>query len=235
MNINYYNFIPSNIIGYWLSKNFAYCFEKSNKLSFYCEPKKGLDTGDNDRFLRLWYEIKTNDVFFNSTDNIQAMYSGRKWFPITKGGTYRKWYGNNEYVVNYKNNGYELVHFEKSNIRNTNYYFFESLTWTDFTSGNISFRYNHNGFIHNVAGPCIFELNKNLSFIFAFLNSNVANEILKFLSPTVHYNVGTIAELPIILFENINVDNIVKENVKISKYDWDSFEVSWDFKKHPLI
>lgn len=201
------------------------------------EPRKGLSTGDNDRFFRLWFEVSIQRIQFDATDVIQAMFYGRKWFPINKGGEYRKWFGNNEYVINFENNGSELQNFSKAIIRNPNYYFSESLTWTDLTSGSISFRYNRCGFIHDVAGPCVFVLKDNANYLIALLNSKIIDAFLSITAPTLHYNIGEVADLPIILENSCcnEVEEKAKENITISKQDWDAFETSWDFKKHPLI
>ncbi len=235
MNISCYNSIPQNAFAYWINKNLINCFKRGRKLNEIGQAKKGLSTGDNEKYLRFWYEVSSDYSYFTATDYIQAMYTGKKWFPINKGGLARKWYGNNDYVVNYQYNGRGLQKFNKAIIRNSNYYFQESLTWTDLTSGDISFRYNKCGFVHDVAGPCVFELNDNLYYVFGLLNSKVVNELLKFISPTLHYNIGTISELPILLVNSPSVRPNCIENVSISKKDWDSFEISWDFKKHPLI
>ena len=235
MNISCYNSIPQNAFAYWINKNLINCFKRGIKLNEIGQAKKGLSTGDNEKYLRFWYEVSLDCSYFTAIDYIQAMYTGKKWFPINKGGLARKWYGNNDFVVNYQYNGRELQKFDKAIIRNSNYYFQESLTWTDLTSGDISFRYNKCGCVHDVAGPCVFELNDNLYYVFGLLNSKVVNELLKFISPTLHYNIGTISELPILLINSPIVRPNCIENVFISKKDWDSFETSWDFKKHPLI
>ena len=236
MNSCMFNTIPGYIFGYWISRAILESFANGRRLDSISDPKKGLSTGNNDRFFRLWFEISINDAYFGAADYIQAMFTGKKWFPISKGGEYRKWYGNNSYIVNYQNNGKELLSFEGAIIRNSPYYFLESLTWTDLTSGDISFRYNEKGFIHDVAGPCVFNLDANLKYVFGLLNSKVANKILSFTSPTLHYNIGTLCDFPVIINEEYRnyIEGLVSINVEKTKTDWDSFEESWDFKKHPL-
>lgn len=229
--------IPGNPIAYWISQKYLQIYQNNVYLKEMAQPKKGLSTGDNERFFRFWFEVEIDNIQMKATDSIQAMFYGRKWFPINKGGEFRKWYGNNEFVVNYQNNGFELQHFSKAIIRNPNYYFGESLTWTDLTSGSISFRYNSCGFIHDVAGPCIFELGNKAAYLLAILNSKVINELLTITAPTLHYNIGEIADLPIVL-ANDSTEEIcllAKTNIDLSQQDWDAFETSWNFKKHPLI
>lgn len=237
MNISTFNSLPGNAWAYWASKNLIKAYQTGSKLEEIASPKKGLSTGDNDRFFRFWFEVSFDNTCFDATDYIFAMYTGKKWFPINKGGLFRKWYGNNEYLVNYQNNGRELQNFSGSIIRNPNYYFGESLTWTDLSTGSISVRYNKKGFIHDVAGPCIFELKTNNNYLLGLLNSKTADDILALTSSTLHFNVGDIALFPVYLNEERknDVETIVSNNVRISKNDWDSFENSWDFKRHPLI
>lgn len=235
MNISCYNSIPGQPIAYWISKELRHTFFVGKPLSEFAAPKKGLSTGNNDVFLRLWYEVSNMNTCCNATDTIYAMYTGKKWFPICKGGLFRKWYGNNDYLVNFQYNGKELQNNEQAIIRNPNYYFGESLTWTDLTTGKISVRFNEKGFIHDVAGPCIFNLGTNNYYLLGLLNSKVADSVLSITSPTLHFNVGNICDFPMILKKSVRLDDLVQKNIEISRRDWDSFETSWDFKKHPLI
>lgn len=235
MNISSYNSIPGNTIAYWISKNLYYIFLDGKPLEDFASPKKGLSTGNNDRFLRLWYEVGNENICFDATDTIFAMYTGKKWFPMCKGGLFRKWFGNNDYIVNFQYNGKELQNYNQAIIRNPNYYFGESLTWTDLTMGKISVRYNEKGFIHDVAGPCVFNLKENNYYFLGLLNSAVASSILSITSPTLHFNIGNICDFPTILSRSEVINSLVKENIKASKNDWDSFETSWGFQKHPLV
>ena len=164
------------------------------------------------------------------------------FFPYNKGGDYRKWYGNQEYVVNWENDGYEIRNIRGSNgkirsrAQNTQFYFNQSISWSKISSGNIAFRYYPTGFIFDVAGCSIF-LNENLNYIFGFLNSKVCGKILDLISPTLNYEVGHISSLPIIIDDSKKkcIDNLVLDNINISKHDWDEKETSWNFMKHPLI
>lgn len=245
MNISSYNYIPTNIFAYWISINLRESFIHGIKLSELATPRQGMATSDNNRFLRLWYEVGNNNVFFNATDYIQAMYTGKKWFPYNKGGEYRKWYGNNDYLINYQNNGKEVKEYATKlyktatrTIKSQSYYFFESVTWSKISSGKISFRYKPSGFVFDVAGTSIFsEDGDALKYLIGLLNTNVLQSILSATSPTLNYESGQIANLPV-LFKELqreHVERCVNENINLSKDDWDSFETSWDFKKHPLI
>ena len=198
--------------------------------------KVGLQTGENTRFLRYWWEVDFNNIGFSSINCEDSKNSHKKWFPYNKGGSFRKWWGNQEFIINWENNGEELRNFKKSVLRNSQFYFNQSLSWSKVSSGKIAFRYYPNGFIFDVAGCSVF-IDNYLNYIFGFLNSNVCGNILDLISPTLNYEVGHIASLPIIIDENKaeEINNIVSENIKICKDDWDDYETSWSFKKHPLL
>lgn len=240
-NKNVYEAIPGNAIIYWLSQAVVSVFERGIMLAKIASPKQGLATGKNERFVRLWYEVDNNKTCYDATDSIQAMYTGKKWFPYNKGGSYRKWYGNNDCVVNWEANGREICNNIDesgkllSRPQNTNYYFFESITWSKIATGPIAFRYKPNGHIFDVAGCSIFCEHDNLIYLLGAVNSNVVLELIKAVAPTLNYEVGQVAGIPIITDRTDEVKDVVSENIKISKSEWDSFEESWDFKKHPLI
>lgn len=216
-------------------------FQKGTCLSEIANPKQGLATGKNDQFVRLWYEVNREKSFYTATDSIQAFYTGKKWFPYNKGGSFRKWYGNNDCVVNWKNNGKEICNNKDENGKllsrpqNTNYYFFESITWSKVASGPIAFRYKPSGHIFDVAGCSIFCEHDQLLYLLGAVNSKVVMELIKAVAPTLNYEVGQVAGVPIIVDTTENVKKVVIKNIDISKQEWDSFEESWDFKKHPLI
>lgn len=237
--------IPGSQIVYWASESYFNIFKESAILKTDGDTRQGMATSDNNRFLRYWYEVENKKLGFNMKNAEEALKSQKKWFPYNKGGYFRKWYGNMDYVINYENDGYEVKEYAKSlynsvtrTIKSISEYFKESISWSKISSGSIAFRYYPNGFIFDVAGCCIFYKDKKTMYYQnAFLNTNVAGSILSMISPTLNYEAGHIAILPIIKDEK-NLDNIielVKENIKISKDDWDSFETSWDFVKHPLL
>ncbi len=227
--------IASFPIAYWVSPKILNILEQFQPLQQYADARKGLTTGDNDRFVRLWFEI--SQVNFSIYSN-----SDEKWFPMTKGGDFRKWYGNNEYVVNWYNNGFEICNFkdEKGKLRsrpqNVKYYFKEGVSWNDTTAtGKIAFRYQDSNYIPNASGPCVYcENHSQLMYLFALLNSRVSQCLLEVLAPNMKFEVGQMALVPIIL-DKKNIDSLVEINLVITRTDWDSFETSWDFKTHPLI
>ena len=243
MNSSTFNSLPSNIIAYWVSKNFVEIFNKSKPLSEYGEPRQGMATSDNNRFLRLWSEVSTLNSCYDATDSINAVYSGKKWFPYNKGGEFRKWYGNQDYVMNYYLDGKEVKSVTKngkiaSRVQNSQFYFNDSLSWSKISSGHIAFRYYPKGFLFDVAGCSIFIEDKSTKqYVCGIINSCVTQYILSALSPTINFEVGQIAALPIIMDGSIKymTSLLVEENISISKEEFDEFEESWNFKKHPLV
>lgn len=233
--------IPGNIIGYWVDDNISLAFSKGKLLGEISAPRQGLATTKNELFIRNWYEININD-FYNDCENAASSEkSNLKWYPYNKGGLYRKWYGNAEYVINWQKNGRDIKEYIKNKnpnvARGEKFYFKESISWSKISSGKVAFRYFPKGFIFDVAGCSIFIDNKNLfNYIFAFLNSNTSEEILKCISPTLNYEAGQIQILPLIIDNNFDqIGDIVENNISLAKDDWDSFETSWDFSIHPLI
>ena len=232
--------IPGNPIAYWVSDKIREIFEKNQKLGDIGEAKVGLQTGDNNKFLRLWNEINYNKIGYNMSNSQEALESKKKWFPYNKGGEFRKWYGNQEYLVNWENDGYEIKNFydEKGKLRsrpqNTEYYFKESISWSKISSSSFSIRFFQKGFIFADAGMSYFP-NKNLKYILALCNSKLINKTLSLLSPTLNYEVGHISSVPIKYNENKLINFIVQQNIDISKEEWDSRETSWDFEKLSLI
>ena len=231
--------IPGSPIAYWVSVSFFNTFD-SQTIGNIADAKQGLATADNNRFLRLWYELSLNSICFNATSCEDAESKNMKWFPYNKGGEFRKWYGNNDYVVNWENDGFEIKHFtdERGKLRsrpqNLQYYFRECLSWSLVSSSVAAFRYKQKGFIFDIAGMSCFS-NSNLLYLLGLTNSKYAMEVLKIVAPTINYQCGDIANIPVKIANKEVVESIVGNNVDLSKSDWDSFETSWDFKKHPLI
>ena len=239
---NNFSKIPGSPIAYWVSENFIRAFENGTKLGDIADSKQGLATADNNRFLRLWFEVENSKIKFNAHDREEGIDSDKKWFPYNKGGEFRKWYGNNDYVVNWQNDGYEIKHFfdDKGNlrsvIRNPNFYFRESASWSLISSSVAAFRYKPHGHIFDVAGMSFFSKN-NLKYLLGLCNTPFAMEVLKIIAPTINYQCGDIACIPVIInsCDKIKIETKVDKNINISKQDWDSFETSWDFKKNPLL
>jgi type II restriction/modification system DNA methylase subunit YeeA len=229
--------IPGMPIAYWVSVKTLKAF--NNKLlSDYAYPKQGFATGNNDRFLRFWHEVSYKNCGWKFSNSEDAKNSKLKWFPCNKGGSFRKWYGNNMYMVNWQNDGYEMRNFAGSVIRNPQFYFQEGLTWSTVTSGKLSMRYSPIGHLFETKGSVCFVKQKEfLYYLLGLLNSSIVNNLLLILSPTLDYHEGPLGKIPVIIEkERISiVNNLVSKNISISKTDWDSFETSWDFKAHPLV
>jgi len=214
--------IPGSPVAYWVSESVVKIFKKSTSLSHFASIGKGLDTGDNERFLRLWYENgKTTE----------------KWVPCQKGGPYRKWYGNNDFVINWSGDGSVLKSFPKSNLRNSHNYFLPGLSWTRVSSSSTAFRYFPEGSIFESTGPCIFPNSLSLYELAGFLNSNLVTVLLKFMAPTLDFQSGHISALPIL--KQDREDGISKElaleAIQLGKSDWDAYERSWDFQSLPIL
>lgn len=237
--------IPGSPIAYWVSNNLLNSFKRGEALKLKGDTRQGMATSDNKRFLRLWFEVDENKIGLNCLNAQEAKRIQKKWFPYNKGGEFRKWYGNIEYVINYENDGYEVKEYAAKlyqspsrTIKSMSEYFKNCISWSKISSGSIAFRYYPNGFIFDVAGCCIFYEDRQIMFYdFGFLNSSVSKSILEVISPTLNYEAGHIATLPIIREANqiLKVNRLVKNNIEIARCDWNSFETSWDFKEHPFI
>ena len=239
----YFAKIPGSPVAYWLKENVFKSFD-NKKLSDYISPRIGLVTGNTDRFLRLWYEVNIKSVGWNCKSNEEALMSEKKWFPYQKGGSFRKWYGNNEYLINWENDGWECKcdNFSgkrvKSHNYNGEYAFKKAITWTKISSGYFACRYVSNGFMFDDAGPICSVSVDDIYSILALLNSKVGTYYLSILSPTMNFLPGHINNVPINyekLKNNKKCSELSMENVEIEKNDWDAFETSWEFKIHPLI
>jgi type II restriction/modification system DNA methylase subunit YeeA len=224
--------IPGNPVAYWMSDSVENDFLEGKPLSSVSEIKQGLKTGDNDKFLRLWFEV-SSDKF--------SPFSGSKWYPCNKGGDYRRWYGNNDYVINWENDGFELKNFrhpdgrQKSRPQNLQYQFKEGLTYTNISSSKFGIRYCPPGFAFDAAGSMIFTDKCRMYYLLGLLSSNTVLSFTSILSPTMSFEVGQISNIPYIERKSSDIDRLVQENIDIAKQEWDSFETSWDFQRHPLI
>lgn len=230
--------IPGSPIAYWVSEKLLNVFHNGNSLRQIAEPKQGLSSANNELFLRLWFEVNYNGISFESFTPELAVASKKRWFPHTKGGSIRKWYGNNEYIVNWENDGYAIRHYPGSAARNTQYYFREGLTWSTLASHIISFRYTLAGFTMNTKGSICYLRDSSLIYnILGILNSKTTMLVLSLLAPTLDYSQGPVGNVPIpdLSLRKNTIDTIVLSCIKHSHTDWDSFETSWDFKKHPLL
>ncbi|OHR66990.1 hypothetical protein HMPREF3291_01050 [Bacillus sp. HMSC76G11] len=228
-----FNKIIGSPISYWASKNIKNLFIKNKLLVEVAEPKQGLSTGDNKQFLRFWYEVDQTKIALQFPTE-----KSYKWYPFNKGGGFRKWYGNNEYVINWENNGRELKSFKGSVIRNPNYYFKEGITWSLITTNSLGARFTEAGFIFDAGGSSLFS-KRETYFLLGLLTSSTAHEILKILNPTLNISNGIIGKIPYLEVKDLivieTIKELVKDNIAISRFDWDSIETSWDFKINPLI
>ena len=228
--------LPGSPIAYWAHRNIYDIFDVHPSLGEVAPTKKGLDTGDNNLFLRFWHEVNFEKIGIGFESGEYFTSYGKKWAPHDKGGEFRRWYGNKEWVINWENNGANLKK-SKANLRSEKYYFSHALTWGSLSSGNISFRYSDYGAISNTAGSSVYPNCDDAMFLIALLNSKVVQYIVNIVSPTLNYSAGPISKIPIVKCEE-NKNNIAKlaeECIEISKKSWDSFEYSWDFSKHPLM
>lgn len=244
-NVLDYNHLSGKQIAFWASEKMLSIYKGSKTLLEYARPRVGQNTGDNNRFLRQWFEVDINKIKFGLKH--EELQSERyKWLPYNKGGSFRKWYGNQDYIVNWENDGKEIKDFAvirnhgkhwSRYIQNIEFMCRKGITWTFISSSKFATRYLPEGFICDVAGSAIFpveDINYNLQ---AFLNSKLTYEILTFTNPTLNFQAGNIASLPVNekIFENKLIPKFVEENIMISKEDWNSFETSWDFTRHPLL
>ncbi len=229
--------IPGTPIAYWASDAIGKAFEKGGPLASIGVPKVGLQTGENARFVRQWWEVSQNRSRYDCTSLEESVQSGCRWFPYNKGGEYRKWYGNNDCVIDWESDGMRIKEFPGSVIRNPQCYFFPSITWSKISSGSIAFRYKPQGHVFDVAGTSIFAAEDELLYLQGTCNSSVMLDIASMLSPTLNFEVGQIATYPILTDESKEpgIRDLVEEMRCLSKGDWDASEASWDFRRHMLV
>jgi len=241
--------IPGSPIGYWLSKKLIQVFSDSLTINSISQPRAGLQTGDNLKFLRIWHEINQNTLGVGFS-NEEAAKSHYKWYPYNKGGAFKKWYGNREYVVNWMNDGEELRKDKlyklsigkclpgNSKPHNSQYYFKESITWSFISSGTFGVRYSPKGSVYDIAGSSVFPKPKDIKYLCSFMNSKLAFEMLKVLAPTINFQVGDIKRLPIIFPANNDlefINSITNNTIEIVKSEDNSRELSWDFNQNELV
>lgn len=226
--------IPGSPIAYWVSDRIREIFEKEKKLGEVGEAKQGLATADNNRFVRLWHEINFHTIGFGMKNSEEALNSKKKWFPYNKGGEKRKWYGNQEYVVNWEKDGYEIKNFKNSVVRNPSYYFKKSISWSDITSSGNSFRLYPEGFIYDVTGMSYFIEDKFLTYLGIF-NTKIYSKLTKLINPTLHLQIGDMIKMPYFQIQNPLFEQLVSLILWISFEEWASRETSWDFERLTLL
>ena len=231
---NSFSKIPGMPTAYWVSNAFISAFESDCLYSF-APTKQGIATADNNRFLRFWFEVEIAHIAFGIRNHEESKLSECKWYPYNKGGSFRKWFGNRDYVLNWFNDGSELQKFEKSVIRNPSNYFLAGCTWSDIATSGFSARISDVGFINDSTGPMCFPDPDKLVYTLCLMNSKPIQEFLDLLAPTYHYREGPVGQLPFRMKEKDAIEGLGKICISTSKSDWDSFETSWDFQRHPLV
>ena len=242
--------IPGSAFAYWLSDKAIEAFTNGVLLKKISSPKQGLATTDNKKYIRCWFELPFNRIAFGVQGRSQALESGFKWFPYNKGGDYRRWYGNNDFVVNWKNDGEEIKKdvctkypYLNGNpdfvTKNQESYFKEGITWTYISNAYFGVRYSPSGFIFDVAGSSVFPEQNDIYPILSFMSSVVANYYIGAINPTMNIQAGNVGKLPVnykILSDNCEMlSHNASELIEIAKRDWDSLEKSWEFTRHPLL
>lgn len=221
-------------IAYWVSEKIREIFTNNLPLSAVCKPTQGLATADNGRFVRSWFEVAVTSIGFGCASASASVASGEKFFPYNKGGAARKWYGNRELIVNWKNDGEEIRNFPGAVIRNPSYYFKEGITFPRIGSDKFSARYCESGFVFDCNGPTCFP-KYDINYALGFLNSNTMDHLVQILCPTISFQIGDSFRVPYVYNANYEIDKLVSNCISISKQDWDAHETSWDFQVNPLV
>ena len=240
-NVEQKNFekIPGCPIGYWVSEKMIGAFE-GKKLRNFGSSSKGIITGDNSKFIRIWYECSIQKINLKAKTISDTFVSDALWFPCKKGGSCRKWFGNNLHIINWKDNGFAVLKLAEKEGRNKqdysdNYKFKPSITWADICSNGISFRYSQND-LSESAGMSYFPSKINLNYALGFLNTKIAAEVLKIINPTIHCTAGNVESMPISICDRADETiSLVQQNITLSRQDWDSHETSWDFQRNELL
>lgn len=230
-----FEMIPGSSFGYWLSQQLFKIFANSKSINTYADPRQGLATGDNNRFLRLWFEVSKAKSKYNETGYQEAINSGFKWFPCTKGGGFRRWYGNKNYIIAFDNENYEALSNSGNHLPSKEYYFLKGLSWSTISNDNIAFRYTTNSIFETKGSICFPRTNTNIYILSAYLNSIVVQKMLGVISPTLDYHEGPLRKVPCKVLDQNEIEIIAKQNISISKSDWDAHETSWDFASNELL
>lgn len=226
--------IPGSPIAYWVSDKIREIFEKNQKLGDIGKTRQGVATGNNEKFLRLWQEVNIKEIGFQY-ENTESIWKDKKKYVIyNKGGEVRKWYGNQDNLIKFDEKNYNLLKNSGNKLPSKEYYFKESISWSKVSSTNFSMRFYQKGFIFADAGMSYFS-KENLKYILGISNSKLINKFLIILSPTLNFEAGHLALIPLIYNDNKKIKELIEENISISKEEWDSRETSWDFEKLSLI
>ena len=237
-----FGLIPGSPIAYWIESATLTAFADNKAMKEYARTSKGLITGDNDEFFRLWWEISHPKIGFDVESNEESLNSGLEWFPLNKGGKFRKWYGNNEYIIHWAEDGQAVHRHAKETGHHSQDYdsslkFKENISWSDISTGLASFRYRHNELSDHKGMPLL-PLRIPLHYCLGFLNSSVCAHFLSFLSPTLSCNIGEIEKLPVKIPEEKQIEHVeqlVLSQIMDARAEWNSYEESWDYTRHPLV
>ena len=228
--------IPGCPVGYWVSPDILRIFTSNLALSAVASPCVGLQTADNARFLRLWFEVSRSRIGFGFENAALAARSGLKWFPHNKGGGFRRWYGNQDYVLNWKNNGEEIKNYPGAIIRNPSFYYKSAVSWSVICSNKLNFRFYPVGVIPNMCGMCCYTDDFDTQiYILGLSNSKISELLFNIMNPTLNLSNGVFGKLPYIYSKSEEINPIVQENIFISRQDWDAHETSWDFQRNELL
>ena len=228
--------IPGCPVGYWFSPDILRIFTSNLALSAVASPCVGLQTADNARFLRLWFEVSRSRIGFGFENAALAARSGLKWFPHNKGGGFRRWYGNQDYVLNWKNNGEEIKNYPGAIIRNPSFYYKSAVSWSVICSNKLNFRFYPVGVIPNMCGMCCYTDDFDTQiYILGLSNSKISELLFNIMNPTLNLSNGVFGKLPYIYSKSEEINPIVQENIFISRQDWDAHETSWDFQRNELL
>ena len=242
-NASNFEAISGSPIAYWTSRSTIAAFSGNPSLASVSSPRQGLVTGDNNAFLRLWWEVSISKTNYSCSSREESVLSGDKWFPCNKGGGFRRWYGFHEYLIDWENDGRKLRNFFdkegklRSRPQNIEYCFKSGCTWGTISTALLSMRYSPGGFISEHAGSMIYSSeDKNLdAFILGFTNSSIASSFLSILSPTLRFTEGPVGLLPLSYQPDMRISKLVDDCVCLTKKDWDAFEESWNYRRHPLV
>ena len=238
--------IPGSPIAYWVSDRVKESFVINKNLGDIADPRLGMSTNDNNRFLKNWTEVNLEKVYFNCNSLDEAKISSKKWFPYSKGGEFRRWFGNVENIVNWENDGEELKGYASylyksysRTVKNIPFYFKRALTWSLISTSDLSVRLLEKGCIIGDAGPTCYPNKNSENYMLGFMNTKTANSLLKILNPTVNFTPGAMKSVPIIFPKQEStkqqIDTLTQECIDIAKEEWDSRETSWDFTKNELL
>jgi hypothetical protein len=229
--------IPGWPIAYWISKNMRRVFEKGIPLEKLAAPRQGLATGNNNKFLRLWHEVSNIQIGLSMESTEQFHNSGLKYAPYNKGGEFRKWYGNYEYIIKFDKENYNELSRVGNHLPSRQYYFKQSITWSFVSISYFGVRFSPAGSVFDVGGSSVFPPEDIIYYLTGLMCSKISTKLMNILNPTINFQVGDVKRIPVLVSNKYkpSIDGLVEKNIEISKTDWDSFETSWDFKKHPIL